>query len=169
MGRHVMRVPSDFFWPIGREWYGYETFRCDMCEGTGIKPPFDHPEKQKCDRCNGEGLYCPDIAMPVGEAWQMWETSSAEGSPMSPVFGTPEELAQWLEDTDASAFADETATYEQWLAVITGPGGCAAFVQTTDGIVSDVEFQGDALLAQKINADMPNQDKAKPGTTDGGT
>lgn len=32
---------------------------------------------------------------PTGEGWQLWESVS-EGSPISPVFGTAEELAQWL-------------------------------------------------------------------------
>jgi hypothetical protein len=58
---------------------------------------------------------------PLGEGFQMWETVS-EGSPISPVFKTPEELAKWLADNGASAFGSETATYEQWLKMITGPG-----------------------------------------------
>jgi hypothetical protein len=32
---------------------------------------------------------------PTGEGWQLWETVS-EGSPISPVFETPEELARWM-------------------------------------------------------------------------
>jgi hypothetical protein len=32
---------------------------------------------------------------PTGEGWQLWETVS-EGSPISPVFATAEDLAQWL-------------------------------------------------------------------------
>jgi hypothetical protein len=44
----------------------------------------------------------------------MYETTS-EGTPISPAFETPEELAKWLFDNNASAFAGMTATYEQWL------------------------------------------------------
>jgi hypothetical protein len=44
----------------------------------------------------------------------MYEDTS-EGTPFSPAFATPEELARWLADTGASAFGDMTATYEQWL------------------------------------------------------
>ena len=47
----------------------------------------------------------------------MWETTS-DGSAISPVFETPEKLAQWLADTGASSFGNDTATYEQWLAMI---------------------------------------------------
>lgn len=44
----------------------------------------------------------------------MYETCS-EGTPISPAFETPEELARWLTDNEASAFGRFTATYEQWL------------------------------------------------------
>lgn len=50
---------------------------------------------------------------------QMYENTS-EGTPISPVMETPEELARWLADNGASAFANMTATYEQWLAVCKG-------------------------------------------------
>lgn len=49
--------------------------------------------------------------------YQMYETTT-EGTPISPVFDTPEGLARWLEKTGASAFADEGACYEDWLALI---------------------------------------------------
>lgn len=45
----------------------------------------------------------------------MYEDTS-EGTPISPAFATPEEMARWLADNGASAFGDMTATYEQWLA-----------------------------------------------------
>jgi hypothetical protein len=45
---------------------------------------------------------------------QMYESTS-EGTPISPVMETPEQLARWLADNGASAFGDMTATYEQWL------------------------------------------------------
>lgn len=37
---------------------------------------------------------------PEGEGWQYWETVS-DGSPISPVFGTAEQLSHWLQ-TDYS-------------------------------------------------------------------
>ena len=45
----------------------------------------------------------------------MYENTS-EGTPISPAFSAPEELARWLADNNASAFGGMTATYEQWLA-----------------------------------------------------
>jgi hypothetical protein len=46
----------------------------------------------------------------------MYENTS-EGTPISPAFKTPEELARWLADNNASAFGNSTATYEGWLRV----------------------------------------------------
>ena len=48
---------------------------------------------------------------------QMYE-STTEGTPMSPVMATAEELADWLFENEAYAGADGTATREQWLAMI---------------------------------------------------
>lgn len=72
---------------------------------------------------------------------QMYETCT-EGTPISPVMETPEELARWLADNDASAFGDMTATYEQWLAVCKdGWAPSAVMVMDKDGrgaMMSDV-------------------------------
>jgi hypothetical protein len=71
---------------------------------------------------NGSG--CPtikELEPPNGDGFQMWETTS-EGSPMSPVFATPEELAKWLYDNKASSFGSQTSTYEEWLTMITTTG-----------------------------------------------
>lgn len=51
--------------------------------------------------------------------YMMYETTS-EGTPMSPAFATPEELAKWLADTKASVFGRMTAAYVDWLEIITG-------------------------------------------------
>ena len=74
---------------------------------------FDHPRNKVWTGYLGRKRKDP----PKGEGWQMWETTS-EGSPMSPVFSTPEELAHWLAGTGASSFGSSTATYEQWLGMI---------------------------------------------------
>lgn len=66
----------------------------------------------KCEHCGGSGevWLTPAIKAaaetweptdpPVGAGWQMWETTT-EGSPISPVFTTIEELTLWL-DKEAS-------------------------------------------------------------------
>lgn len=80
-----------------------------------------------CKHCKGEGID-PEIAEayeawkeyepPTGEGWQLWETCS-EGSPVSPVFATAEELAAWCV-TGATIFADIRSTYEEWLGMFKG-------------------------------------------------
>ena len=82
--------------------------------------------------------YMPEF--PEGEAtgWCMYETTS-EGTPISPVFETPEELARWLADTGASSFGSSTATYEQWLSMIRA-GWAPSAVATSEGVSSGVEF-----------------------------
>ena len=58
--------------------------------------------------------YRPDWPEKSRTHYQMYEDCS-EGTPISSVFATPEELARWLTDNNASAFGDMTANYEQWL------------------------------------------------------
>ena len=83
----------------------------------------------ECTICNGEGDLWPSDEIkrlneewkcsepPDGPGFQMWETVS-EGSPISPVFESPEFLAKWLADTNASSFGRMTCTYGQWLKMI---------------------------------------------------
>lgn len=51
--------------------------------------------------------------------YQMYEDTS-EGTPISPVFATPEEVARWCADNGASAFGGMGADYEWWLRVAKG-------------------------------------------------
>lgn len=65
--------------------------------------------------------------------------SVTEGTPISPVFQTPEELAHWLADTEASAMGlDHPTTYERWLAVARG-GWAPSMIATGEGIYSGVD------------------------------
>lgn len=69
----------------------------------------------------------------------MYEDTS-EGTPISPAFATPEELARWLADNNASAFGNDGAPYEAWLATIK-QGWAFSMVKTPDGeLQSGVEF-----------------------------
>lgn len=68
----------------------------------------------------------------------MYETTS-EGTPISPAFRTPEELARWLADNKASAFGSMTASYESWLEVARGGWAPSAIYTPETGLVSGVE------------------------------
>lgn len=97
---------------------------CPTCKG--------HGSVEKYEGQRGEAEAWEYVEPPVGEGWQMWETTS-EGSPMSPVFPTAEGLAHWLWISGASLFGDRTATYEDWLAIVKGEQ--MAMVKIAPGVV----------------------------------
>jgi hypothetical protein len=100
-----------------------------------------------CPHCKGEGTLwsSPEAEAraeawertepPAGEGYQIWETVS-DGSPISPVFATPEELARHMEGTRWGA--DEGTPYESWLAFIKGPGWAPSLVMSSQGIQEGV-------------------------------
>lgn len=79
----------------------------------------------------------PDDYMPDWPAEQrthlmMYEDTS-EGTPLSPAFVTPEDLARWLVDNEASAFGSSTGSYEGWLRV--AQGGFAPSMIVSGGVM----------------------------------
>ena len=78
------------------------------------------------------GDYMPDWPAEQRTHYMMYEDTS-EGTPISPAFATPEELARWLADNGASAFGGETATYEQWLKA--ARGGFAPSMIIANGVL----------------------------------
>ena len=152
MSREVRRVPLD--WEHPHEWAD----RWDRLSGRAVctyvfKPLFDNYAKHLADSIEnpddweGEApdpsLYMPDFSdVPedrMGIA--MYETVS-EGTPISPTFRTAEALADWLARHNASAFAGQTATYEQWLSMI-GQGWAPTAVSDGHGLRSGVEAFGE--------------------------
>lgn len=86
--------------------------------------------------------YMPDWSDAERTHFMMYEDTS-EGTPISPAFATPEELARWLADTGASAFADQTASYDAWLRIARG-GFSPSVVIQNGSMISGVEaFAGD--------------------------
>jgi len=81
--------------------------------------------------------YMPEWPRKERTMLMMYENTS-EGTPISPAFKTPEELARWLADNRASAFADLTASYEDWLDTINRGWACSA-VADSSGFRSGVE------------------------------
>ena len=76
--------------------------------------------------------YMPEWSDEEATYLMMYENTS-EGTPLSPALATPEELARWLTDNGASAFAGQTADYESWLRVAKGGYACSAVIQ--DGVL----------------------------------
>lgn len=81
--------------------------------------------------------YMPEWPAEEATHFQMYETCS-EGTPISPVMSSPEELARWLTDTGASAFGSLTASYEKWLRVCQG-GYASSAVVVGGNLTSGVE------------------------------
>jgi hypothetical protein len=73
---------------------------------------------------------------PKGKGYQLWETVS-EGSPISPVFATPEELADWLTKNSTGMHAGTSR--EQWLKFICGPGWAPSFIGVGNKLMTGVE------------------------------
>lgn len=83
--------------------------------------------------------YMPDWPLAERTHLQMYETCS-EGTPISPVMETPEELARWLADNGASAFGASTATYEEWLTTIRRGWSTGAVLEPGRGLLSGVQW-----------------------------
>lgn len=63
--------------------------------------------------------YMPDWPAEQRTHLMMYEDTT-EGTPISPAFKTPEELARWLVDNKASACGSDTGSYEDWLRAVSG-------------------------------------------------
>lgn len=164
MGREVRRVPADWQHPkhgvpdwrtgrmverfkplLGGNW-AQDAREWDEAREKwerGEFPEYASEESRKLpyDQWSGRRPYSEDY-MPDWPAEQrthfmMYEDTS-EGTPISPAFATPEELARWLVDNNASAFGDSTASYEAWLRVARG-GWAPSMVVSAEGIANGVE------------------------------
>jgi hypothetical protein len=81
---------------------------CPACGGSGDLPNPDEEERARAAAWE-------EREPPAGPGWQLWETTS-EGSPISPVCASAEDLARWCA-ANAFIFASERLTYEEWLAM----------------------------------------------------
>ena len=126
MGREVRRVPKDWQHPkrknryTGKEEYQPmfdEPFGPAMDEwyaGWKAWKPEEHDGNQYWELEGGPPdpeHYRPDWPEETRTHLMMYEDIS-EGTPISPAFETPEELARWLVDNGASAFGSSTGSYE---------------------------------------------------------
>ncbi len=82
---------------------------CENCKGTGE----DWQSKKAKDLYKRWKSYDP----PIGDGYQIWTTTS-EGSPMTPVFPTLEELCLYCEEEGVSVFGHSTATKEKWFSML---------------------------------------------------
>lgn len=104
---------------------------CPSCGGSGEK--WDSEEI----RLASENWTKSDP--PAGDGFQIWETVS-EGSPISPVFATAEELAQHMSTTRWGA--DKGSSAETWLKFINGPGWAPSMISDASGVHDGVAHVG---------------------------
>lgn len=96
VNRELKRVPLDFEWELNKVWYGYLIQDCiddrdDRCDECKKYAKIMGIEFHKSDCPDYKKLHDP----PKGDGYQCWESTS-EGSPISPVFKTLDELCAWL-------------------------------------------------------------------------
>ena len=109
---------------------GVTEFDCKTCDGKGSLWADDKYSKL-CEEFE-------PVEPPKGDGYQLWSTTT-EGTPMSPVFDTPDKLATWLFDNEASSFGSSTSSYESWLKFINGPAWAPSAIITSNCIQSGVD------------------------------
>ena len=144
MGREVRKVPADWKHPEDRHGQYiplFDGYDADIAE-------FEEIYKEKGLQEAIDWMGCPDkdnymlAGVPESECTHlMMYEDTTEGTPISPAFETPEELAHWLADNKASAFGSDTASYEAWLATIHRGSALSAFMVPGVGIFSGVEAE----------------------------
>ena len=104
---------------------------CEHCSGKGSNwnPPEAEKQADEWER----------IEPPSGVGFQLWETVS-EGSPISPVFASAEELANWLVAGIGYKWRmnDEGTTFDQWMKFITVDEWCPTLIANENGVRSGV-------------------------------
>ena len=137
MGREVRRVPKNWKHPEkdGNYIALLEGYAEDCAEFDAI---VDEKERERMGNRPAKEDYMPDWPESEKTHLQMYETCT-EGTPISPVMETPEELARWLADNGASSFGRMTATYQQWLCTIKQGGVPSCFFSLSGDIESGVE------------------------------
>ncbi len=169
MGREIRKVPANWKHPRGddgkyiplyrnsgnfsesdAEWNeGWEKWQAGLCENYGEGPkwgPIDDEYKSLRYSDYAGSRPSPDDYMPnwpPEQCTHLMMYEETEGTPISPPFETPEELAKWLADNGASSWGYSTATYDQWLSMCkAGWAPSAVYTQDT-GVISGVEYAAD--------------------------
>lgn len=139
MGREVRRVPADWQHPINPETGRHKPLFDGGCFADQLRewndgnakwsngefPSYTDDESKLLTYSEYSGDkpkscdYMPAWPDEQRTHYMMYEDTT-EGTPISPAFETPEELARWLVDNNASAFAGQGASYEGWLRVANG-------------------------------------------------
>jgi hypothetical protein len=103
---------------------------CPTCKG--------HASLEKYEGQRAEAEAWEPTDPPKGDGWQLWETVS-EGSPVSPVFATADDLAAWMSDPERG----NRWVPQEVAAKFIADGWAPSFVSSPQtGVVSGVEWTG---------------------------
>lgn len=100
---------------------GHDAINCGIliehrCKKVGVNP--------RCEKCNGSGHLWPspevkkryeewtEVEPPKGHGFQLWQSTS-EGSPITPVFKTLDELCKYA-SVHCTTFADQKTSAANW-------------------------------------------------------
>jgi hypothetical protein len=89
---------------------GWEPIKGDLLATTYAEYAGPRPDPQE---------YTPQWPASQCTHWQIYEEVT-EGTPMSPVCASPEELARWMADHDVNGRGGTLLRYWDWLAFIRG-------------------------------------------------
>lgn len=131
MGREVRRVPAGWQHPKNDKgryialygWSYADAARefLEMANTKGLQKAVEYMG------CPNQADYMPDWPDEQRTHYMMYENVT-EGTPISPAFETPEELARWLVANNASALGTTGASYEGWLRVARGGFACSMVI-----------------------------------------
>lgn len=103
---------------------------CPTCKG--------HASLEKYEGQRAEAEAWEPTEPPEGDGWQLWETVS-EGSPISPVCATADELAVWMSDPERG----DRWVPQEVAAKSIADGWAPSFVASPQtGVISGVEWTG---------------------------
>ncbi len=132
MSREMRKVPKDWVHPVktnGRHKALFDGAGYERLVAAWDKERAKYPDKSEDEFDSWDGPR-PDaedymlVGVPPEERthYQMYQTTS-EGTPISPIMESPEELARWCADEGLNAFGGMTEGYEWWLRVCKGRAG----------------------------------------------
>lgn len=127
--------------------FGHDSINASVCVTARLER---EGAERLCATCHGEGYVATpeqkaahdawtETPPPVGDGYQLWQTVS-EGGPVSPVFATPDELADWIIASGEDLHGANTPREElvRWIAAEGTSVG--SFATGAAGMVSGVEM-----------------------------